>query len=99
MQFTLLQSGTFSYLANRDIAAVLAMFTTLEMWGIFELVCTVPALPQARVASSAACWGRALIIKIQMCNCTPAAPFKRGYYPGYYSGDLMGAPVSVGNGG
>ena len=55
------------------------MVTTLDMWGIFELVCTIPAPPQPRaVASSAACKGRELIIKIQIYNCTPAAPTPKG---------------------
>lgn len=62
----------YIYLAKRDIAAVLAMVTTLDMWGIFELVCTIPASPQPSAASSAACSQRKLIIKIQIYNCTPA---------------------------
>lgn len=59
----LLFRSRFIYLDKRDIAAVLAMFTTLDMWGIFELVCTIPALPQPSPASSAACEKRKLIIK------------------------------------
>lgn len=74
------------YLARRDMAAVLAMFTTLDIGGILELGCTIPAWRQPSVASSAACQGRQLIIKTQICNCAPAptpkGPIITGITPG-----------------
>lgn len=42
------------------MAAELAMVTTLEMGGILEVVCTIPASPQPNVEPSAACEGRNL---------------------------------------
>lgn len=80
----------YVYLAKRDIAAVLAMVTTLDMWGIFELVCTTPASPQPRAASSAACKRRKLIIKIQICNCTPAPSPKGAIITGITLGTSVG---------
>lgn len=46
------------YLARRDMAAVFAMFTTLDIGGILELVCTIPASRQPGAASSAAWRGK-----------------------------------------
>lgn len=43
------------YLARKDMAAVLAMVTTLEMFWILELVCKITALPELSAESSAAC--------------------------------------------
>lgn len=80
----------YVYLAKRDIAAVLAMFTTLDMWGIFELVWMTPASPQPKAASSAACKRRKLIIKIQICNCTPAPTPKGAIITGITLGTSVG---------
>lgn len=48
------------------------MFTTLDIGGILELGCTIPASRQPNTVSSAACQEKQLIIKTQIYNCSPA---------------------------
>lgn len=72
-------AGDLLYLARRDMAAVLAMFTTLDMGGILELGCTAPASRQPSAASSAACRERQLVRKTQIHNYAPA-PTPRGAF-------------------